>query len=328
VSEHASPSTVIGAVVAIVAVVAMVVVGLVAGQSTSPAPVHAGEATPAVRTTDAVHADHAEVFTSDAPTPTSTATVSSGATVTTTVSAIASTGASSHVHTATTVASIVVPTETVTTITSITSDDAPAVTVPSVTTTPPMTVLEHDHDDTTDPTGPIISVDDPRLTSAQRAAAIDLIDRTKAGMRGFTSEAAVVAAGYASIGDASSGFEHFVNWGYLSDTHEMDPNHIESIVMRVSGSVKTVESAMYILAIGKTMADVPDIAGDLTHFHDHQNLCFDSNRVVGLTRPDGTCERGTFFPTPPMLHVWIVDQPCGPFAGIEGSGHGSGCGVH
>jgi hypothetical protein len=25
-----------------------------------------------------------------------------------------------------------------------------------------------------------------------------------------------------------------------------------------------------------------------------------------------------------MLHVWITEHPCGPFAGIEGS-HGDGC---
>jgi hypothetical protein len=26
---------------------------------------------------------------------------------------------------------------------------------------------------------------------------------------------------------------------------------------------------------------------------------------------------------PPMLHVWITDHPCGPFAGLEG--HGGSC---
>jgi hypothetical protein len=27
--------------------------------------------------------------------------------------------------------------------------------------------------------------------------------------------------------------------------------------------------------------------------------------------------------TAPMLHVWLEDTPCGPFAGIEG--HGGSC---
>jgi hypothetical protein len=28
-----------------------------------------------------------------------------------------------------------------------------------------------------------------------------------------------------------------------------------------------------------------------------------------------------------MLHVWVTEHECGPFAGIEGS-HGSSCGDH
>jgi hypothetical protein len=192
----------------------------------------------------------------------------------------------------------------------------PATTAPGTTTV------------TTVPTGPIISVDDPRLTDAQRDAAIDLIDRTTTAMQAFPNETAVIAAGYTSIGDAVTGFEHFVNWGYLSDGNEVDPSHIESIVLRVSGGVKTVESAMYILSLGTTMGDVPDIAGELTTWHNHTNLCFAGTRVVGLAGPDGTCANGTLLVTPPMLHVWITAQPCGPFAGIETSGHGAGCHTH
>jgi hypothetical protein len=191
----------------------------------------------------------------------------------------------------------------------------PPVTVPGQTTT------------TTLPTGPIISVNDPRLTAEQRAAAVDLIARTKAGMRAFPDEAAVQRAGYVSIGDGVTGFEHYVNVAYLTDSHEVDPQHIESIVLRVSGGTKTVESAMYILTSGKTMDDVPDIAGELTTWHDHQNLCWIGTRVVGITDANGHCALGEFRPTAPMLHVWLTEQPCGPFAGIEGHGT-NGCHAH
>jgi hypothetical protein len=88
---------------------------------------------------------------------------------------------------------------------------------------------------------------------------------------------------------------------------------------------------MYILRPGKTMADVPDIAGELTLWHDHQNLCWDMRNgnpvVVGLTREDGSCARGAFFATPPMIHVWLTPQECGPFTGIEGT-HGGERGSH
>ena len=73
------------------------------------------------------------------------------------------------------------------------------------------------------------------------------------------------------------------------------------------------------------MADVPDIAGPLTTWHDHQNLCWEGLRVVGTT-VNGVCARGVFIPTPPMLHVWMVDNPCGPFAGIDE--HGGACVIH
>jgi hypothetical protein len=32
------------------------------------------------------------------------------------------------------------------------------------------------------------------------------------------------------------------------------------------------------------------------------------------------CERGHLTPTPPMVHVWIVDTMCGRFAGVDENG--------
>ena len=73
------------------------------------------------------------------------------------------------------------------------------------------------------------------------------------------------------------------------------------------------------------MADVPDVAGELTVWHDHQNLCWDRSglRLAGLFLNGRCFPGGTLRATPPMLHVWLGDHPCGPFAGIEG--HGGGC---
>jgi hypothetical protein len=190
----------------------------------------------------------------------------------------------------------------------------------------------HEHPPTTDPgtqpTGPIISLDDPRLTPAQRAAAQHLIDVTRAGMAPFPTVEAVEAAGYTSIGDGGTdGYEHYVKWPYLYDAYELDPNHIESIVVKKnSGGPKTVASALYILQLGKTMADVPDIAGELTPWHYHNNLCFEGTTLVALADANGNCPQGVLLVTPPMMHVWMVEQPCGPFAGIDE--HGVNCMAH
>ena len=180
----------------------------------------------------------------------------------------------------------------------------------------------HSHGTGTDP---IIALDDPRVSDAQHSAAQSLIDSTTAAMAVYTDQAAVEAAGYSSIGDGRTGFEHFVNFDFLADDVELDPARVESIVFQVDDDgTKQIVSAMYILAPGKTMADVPDIAGELTTWHDHQDLCWDENgHVVGLFR-NGRCRpSGTLLPTPPMLHVWTAPNECGPFAGLEG--HGESC---
>jgi hypothetical protein len=91
---------------------------------------------------------------------------------------------------------------------------------------------------------------------------------------------------------------------------------------------RTLAAAMFILPPG---GDVPDIGGTLTQWHIHNNLCFTpeqlvdghpQRRVMGLTSEDGTCDRGERLPDAPMLHVWIVDHPCGPFSALEGVGAG------
>jgi hypothetical protein len=178
------------------------------------------------------------------------------------------------------------------------------------------------HDDTE----PIVSLDDARLTSTQQEAATSIIERTTDAMDAYPDQAAVEAAGYVSIGDSVTGYEHFVNPRHIADGAELDPARVESIVLEVDpdGS-KRVVSAMYILNPGTTMAEAPDIAGELTTWHDHQNLCFEGIRVVAVTGPDGSCPRGQLRPTAPMLHVWLVEHPCGPFAGLEGHGGSEDC---
>jgi hypothetical protein len=69
----------------------------------------------------------------------------------------------------------------------------------------------------------------------------------------------------------------------------------------------------------------PQIGGPLTVWHQHSNLCFDN--VTGMavafvhsgffdgSDKSGSCPRGsTNKTTPQMLHVWLIDNPGGPFA--------------
>lgn len=184
------------------------------------------------------------------------------------------------------------------------------------------------HEHASEVSGPIVSLDDARLSKAQQTRGTELLTTTRTALEAFPDEAAILAAGYTSIGDGRTvgRFEHFVNWSYLSDAKELDADAIESIVtQRQADGSKRVVSAMYILESGSTMEDVPDVAGELSVWHDHQNLCWDASgtRLAGVV-VDGQCRPGgTLRPTPPMLHVWLESTPCGPFAGVEG--HGGSC---
>ena len=170
-----------------------------------------------------------------------------------------------------------------------------------------------------------VSFLDEAETPAERYAAEQLIIETHEAMKAFPDEAAVQAAGFISIGDGATGWEHYINVGRIVDPRVLDPEDIESIVLKVHpDGTKEVASAMYLMPFGTTMDDVPDVAGDLTQWHDHQDLCWEGSTVVGRVDAAGTCARGEFRATQPMLHVWLLDHECGPFAGIEGS-HGAGC---
>lgn len=193
----------------------------------------------------------------------------------------------------------------------------------------------HGHDGG-EPDAPLTSIvlANTDLTGATKTdveTAERLVVEMEASLARFPNVRAVEAAGYRSIGDGRSGFEHFVHNWYLHDGIDLDATRVESIVARVEpNGERTIVSGMFILGPDATMADVPDVAGPLTVWHDHQNLCWspDGTRLAG-TLVDGVCTPGgTFRPTPPMLHVWVAENPCGRFAGIENGGvsnHGTSC---
>ena len=134
------------------------------------------------------------------------------------------------------------------------------------------------------------------------------------------------AKGFHSIGDGLTGYEHFVNWAYINDEHTLDPDHPESLVYSTAGGKRKLVSAMYMLPTGTTLDEVPDVGGKLTQWHIHDNLCFtptDPPVVAGVTGSGAKCRAPLRNLEPvPMIHVWIVSHPCGPFAALEGVGAG------
>ena len=167
----------------------------------------------------------------------------------------------------------------------------------------------------------------PDVTPAEQHRAENLIKATLVDLRRFATPAEAMGAGYRSIGDAVTGDEHYVNWSYVNDGKILDPARPESVVYEYRDNGQRAVAAMYMLPFGSTFADVPDVGGALTQWHVHRDLCLTDDPkqklVSGLTSIDGTCPAGTTKAgDTPMLHVWVVPNPCGPFAALEGIGAG------
>ncbi|MEY4366150.1 MAG: hypothetical protein RLZZ305_1494 [Actinomycetota bacterium] len=158
----------------------------------------------------------------------------------------------------------------------------------------------------------------------QRARAI--ISSTATDLAVYASTSTATAAGYRSIGDGATGYEHYIKWDLIQDGRVLDSKAPESLVYKVTAAGRTLVSAMYIAPPGTAINDptLVEYAGPLMQWHIHDNLCFLLGRVVGLTTPEGNCLIGAKNEVQsPMVHVWIAGHPCGPFAAVEGVAAGT-----
>lgn len=178
-----------------------------------------------------------------------------------------------------------------------------------------------------DPAMPIDLSGVKGVSSTEQARAENLISDTLVRLPQWSDPAYAEAHGFKSIGDGVTGVEHYINYGFVSDNRILDPDHPESLVYRVQGTQKKLVSAMYMLKPGADLNTVPDVGGPLTQWHIHDNLCFTNDKVAphvaGLTDANGNCQAPLVkLPSVPMIHVWIVPHPCGPFAALNGVGAG------
>ena len=181
-----------------------------------------------------------------------------------------------------------------------------------------------------DPAAPIDFSGVQGVTAEQQTRAESLAASTIAELPQFADVSTLAAAGFLSIGDAGTGFEHFINPRFIVDDHFLDPTRPESLVYAVNGEERTLVSAMFMakdLAIDDP--ELVDWGGPLMQWHVHENLCFGLGedgqpKVVGLTDDAGECPPGSFNAGGeiPMVHVWITPHECGPFAALEGHGAG------
>lgn len=157
--------------------------------------------------------------------------------------------------------------------------------------------------------------DPSKATAAEKAAAQLLLQQTKLGTQKFVDLQAALADGYRAVTPLDQPIVHYVNPAYLVSGDTLNPEHPESLIYGSSVKGPILLAAMYIAhRIGQAG---PDIGGPLTLWHSHSNLCFSTrtNIIDAFTDAAGNCPPGSISSgTPEMLHVWVVDNPNGPFS--------------
>jgi hypothetical protein len=170
------------------------------------------------------------------------------------------------------------------------------------------------------------------VSASQTKEAEALLVKTLKVLPKWSNYDTAIAGGFESIGDGITGEEHVIHWDWINDKDTFDPEHPESLVYHVDHATgaKTLEAAMYMLPEQYDLNNLPPIASNLVQFHIHDNLCFTpppAPKVAGLTDAQGNCR--SFFGTQTvkfhpnvMVHVWIRQNDCGPFAALLGIGAG------
>ena len=153
-------------------------------------------------------------------------------------------------------------------------------------------------------------------TGREQAAADRLVASTRDGIARYEQVDVAVADGYAISGPDFSGVVHYENKRYMDDGVTLDPTRPEMLVYGVVEDGSYRLGAVYAVAWPKT--ESPDAGGgSITAWHSHTNVCFGLAGLVGIVSPFGTCPAlSVNVATGPMLHVWTVDLPGGPF-GLE-----------
>jgi hypothetical protein len=161
-------------------------------------------------------------------------------------------------------------------------------------------------------------------TDEQMAEAAAVVAEAEAALPAFADETQLESLGFYDFGGrAPGGYDHWIHPGWMADDVYLDPTRPESLVFRATPEGDYVlEAVMYILPEGYDVDSIPEDVAWLPGWHTHDDICVDEDgRFAGTVDPDGTCFSGEPLDWPPMMHVWIADNPCGHrFAGVDISG--------
>jgi hypothetical protein len=168
----------------------------------------------------------------------------------------------------------------------------------------------------------------PGVSEEEQREAEELVTDTIQKLPQFADWTTLDEKGWYPIGDAVTGFEHFINWPLIDDPEMFNPDRPESIVYEIQpDGTKKLVAAMFIAPRHVTIENPPEFGGELVQWHAHNNLCYggipNQLRIMAVVEYPRPCPGNTFRDhLSPMIHVWITPHECGPFASLEGDGGG------
>lgn len=150
-------------------------------------------------------------------------------------------------------------------------------------------------------------------TEQQRRAAANLAARTSAAITRYARLDAAYAAGF-KPGLQNQGTDvHLEHPGHKRDGRVLDPEHPEMLVYAIEGGRASLLGVVYVM--DEAGRPGPEPGGAVTRWHAH-NLCLSVLPPgIGVVTPFGNCPAFSVTAgTAEMMHVWVVDNPGGPYA--------------
>lgn len=159
--------------------------------------------------------------------------------------------------------------------------------------------------------GALLQATNEIATPQQAAAAAQLLAETRAAIAPYQDWRKAWAAGYRPGGPQNMPSTHWMNQRYVDAGYVLDPMRPQGLVYANTTHGPVLIGAMFQM---KHLGQFgPDPGGPLTAWHQHQDICFTPlGFEFSLMGPTATCPIGAIdISVPPMLHVWIVDNPKG-----------------
>jgi hypothetical protein len=162
--------------------------------------------------------------------------------------------------------------------------------------------------------GAVLQPVSAEATTGQKLATNRLLVDTRQAIAPYRDPALALAAGF-KPGPASDAdmLEHWAN--PANKNAILDPSRPQDLVYARTPQGLILIGAMFQMpTVGQWG---PDPGGPLTQWHQHEGICFTPfGFEFNFATPLWTCPIGAVsVTTPPMLHVWLIDNPKGgPFA--------------